>query len=50
MSIEDAQRAAGAAIKASAERDTGSGNGLHVAEITGEGVEINEYDLDEIEV
>ncbi|MEF8775412.1 MAG: archaeal proteasome endopeptidase complex subunit beta [Haloarculaceae archaeon] len=50
MSNEEAQRTAGAAIKAAAERDTGSGNGLHVAEITAEGVDITEYDLDEIEV
>ena len=50
MSNEDAQRAAGAAIKAAAERDTGSGNGLHVAEVTEDGVDITEYELDEIEV
>ena len=50
MSLEEAQQAAGAAILAAAERDTGSGNGLHVAEITAEGVDIAEYELDEIEV
>ena len=50
MTNDEAQRAAGAAVKAAAERDTGSGNGLHVAEVTAEGVEIDEYDLDEIEV
>jgi proteasome beta subunit len=50
MTNDEAQRAAGAAIKAAAERDTGSGNGLHVAEVTADGVEINDYDLDEIEV
>jgi proteasome beta subunit len=50
MDNEAAQRAAAAAIKASAERDTGSGNGLHVAEVTADGVDISEYDLDEVEI
>jgi len=50
MSLEEAQRVAGAGIKAAAERDTGSGNGIFVAEVTEEGVEIDDYDLDELDV
>ena len=50
MSLEEAQQVAGAGIKAAAERDTGSGNGIFVAEVTEEGVEIDDYDLDEIDV
>ncbi len=47
---DEARRAAGAAIKAAAERDTGSGNGIFIADVTSEGVEIDDYDLDEIDV
>jgi proteasome beta subunit len=50
MSLDEAQRAAGAGIKAAAERDVGSGNGIYVAKVTHEGVEINDYDLDELDV
>ena len=50
MSLDAAQRAAGAGIKAAAERDTGSGNGIYVATVTSEGVEITDYDLDELDV
>ena len=50
MSLDEAQRAAGAGIKAAAERDTGSGNGIYVAKVTDEGVEITDYDLDELDV
>jgi proteasome beta subunit len=50
MSLEEAQQVAGAGIKAAAERDTGSGNGIFVAEVTEEGVKIDDYDLDEIDV
>lgn len=50
MSIEEAQRAAGAGIKAAAERDTGSGNGIYVATVTADGVEITDYELDELDV
>jgi proteasome beta subunit len=50
MSLEEAQRAAGAGIKAAAERDVGSGNGIYVAKATHEGVEITDYDLDELDV
>jgi proteasome beta subunit len=50
MSLEEAQRVAGAGIKAAAERDTGSGNGIYVAEVTEAGVEISDYDLDEFDV
>jgi proteasome beta subunit len=47
MSNDDAREAAAAAIKAAAERDTGSGNGIFIADVTEEGVEIEDYDLDD---
>jgi proteasome beta subunit len=50
MSLEEAQRVAGAGVTAAAERDTGSGNGIFVAQVTEEGVEIDDYDLDELEI
>jgi len=50
MSNDDARRAAAAAIKAAAERDTGSGNGIFIADVTAEGVDIDDYGLDEIDV
>ncbi|MFC7134537.1 MULTISPECIES: archaeal proteasome endopeptidase complex subunit beta [Salinibaculum] len=50
MSNEEAQRAAAAGIKAAAERDTGSGNGIFIADVTADGVDISDYDLDEVEV
>jgi proteasome beta subunit len=50
MSNEEAQRAAAAGIKAAAERDTGSGNGIYIADVTEEGVDISDYDLDELDV
>jgi proteasome beta subunit len=49
MSLEEAQRVAGAGIKAAAERDTGSGNGIYIAEVTEAGVEISDYDLNEFD-
>jgi proteasome beta subunit len=50
MTNEQAQQAAAAGIKAAAERDTGSGNGIYIADVTEEGVEISDYDLDELDV
>jgi proteasome beta subunit len=50
MSNDEARQAAAAAIKAAAERDTGSGNGIYIADVTAEGVEIEDYDLDELDV
>jgi proteasome beta subunit len=50
MTNDEAQRVAAAGIKAAAERDTGSGNGIYVAEVTEEGVEITDYNLDELDV
>jgi proteasome beta subunit len=44
MSLEEAEELAARAIQASTERDTGSGNGIVVAEVTAEGVETAEYD------
>jgi proteasome beta subunit len=49
MTNEEAQHAAAAGIKAAAERDTGSGNGIYIAEVTEEGVDISDYDLDEFD-
>jgi len=48
MSLDEAQSVAGAGVKAAAERDTGSGNGIYVARVTEDGVEIDDYDLDEL--
>jgi len=44
MSIEEARTLAAQAIAAPTERDTGSGNGLALATVTGDGVEIETYD------
>nr|WP_008527158.1 archaeal proteasome endopeptidase complex subunit beta [Halorhabdus tiamatea] len=44
MSVDDARDLATKAVQAASERDTGSGNGLVIAEITDEGVEIEEFD------
>jgi len=49
MSLPEAQNAAVAGVEAAAERDTGSGNGVYVATVTEEGVDIDDYDLDEFE-
>ena len=49
LSIDEARSVAVAGIEAAAERDTGSGNGVYVAEVTEEGVDINDYELGEIE-
>ncbi|WP_336329079.1 archaeal proteasome endopeptidase complex subunit beta [Haloarcula sp. CGMCC 1.2071] len=44
MSLGEARDLAIRAVNAAAERDTGSGNGVVLAEITGEGVEIDAFD------
>jgi proteasome beta subunit len=49
MSLEEARNAAGAGVKAAAERDTGSGNGIYFATVTEEGVEITSHGLDEVD-
>ncbi|MBX0285501.1 archaeal proteasome endopeptidase complex subunit beta [Haloarcula salinisoli] len=48
MTNEEAKEVAAAAINAAAERDTGSGNGIYLADVTSEGVDINGYDFDEL--
>ncbi|MFC7028116.1 archaeal proteasome endopeptidase complex subunit beta [Halomicroarcula sp. GCM10025324] len=48
MSNEEAREVAAASIKAAAERDTGSGNGIYLADVTAEGVDIQGYDFDEL--
>jgi len=48
MTNEEAKEVAAASINAAAERDTGSGNGIYLADITAEGVDINGYDFDEL--
>ncbi|PSP95648.1 proteasome endopeptidase complex, archaeal, beta subunit [Halobacteriales archaeon QS_4_62_28] len=48
MSNEAAREVAAASIKAAAERDTGSGNGIYIADVTPEGVDIDGYDFDEL--
>jgi len=41
MSMEEAMQLAAGAVQSAVERDTGSGNGVYLAEITGEGVDIH---------
>jgi proteasome beta subunit len=49
MSNEEAKQVAASGVKAAVERDTGSGNGVFIAEVTDEGVEINGHkDFDEV--
>ncbi|WP_123534637.1 archaeal proteasome endopeptidase complex subunit beta [Halosimplex salinum] len=43
MDLDEARSAAIAGVRAAAERDTGSGNGVWVAEVTEEGVEIEDF-------
>ena len=47
MSVEEAVDVAAAGVSAAAERDTGSGNGIFIATVTEEGVDISDHDLDE---
>ncbi|MBX0293357.1 archaeal proteasome endopeptidase complex subunit beta [Haloarcula nitratireducens] len=44
MSLEDARNLAIRAVEAAAERDTGSGNGVVIAEVTADGVDIDRFD------
>jgi len=44
LSMDGARDAAVAAVRAAAERDTGSGNGVYIAEVTGDGVDIEGYE------
>jgi proteasome beta subunit len=44
LSIEEAETLAARAVHAATERDTGSGNGLVLATVTEDGVDIEEYD------
>nr|WP_202614574.1 archaeal proteasome endopeptidase complex subunit beta [Halostella litorea] len=49
LSNEEAKTVAARAVKSAAERDTGSGNGVFLAEITDEGVDIHGHsDFDEV--
>jgi proteasome beta subunit len=49
MSNEEAKQVAASGVKAAVERDTGSGNGVFLAEVTGDGVEISGHkDFDEV--
>ncbi|MFB6165066.1 MAG: archaeal proteasome endopeptidase complex subunit beta [Haloarculaceae archaeon] len=48
LSMEEARNVAARAVNAAAERDTGSGNGLCVAEVTDEGVDIQTYEYEEV--
>jgi proteasome beta subunit len=44
LSIEEAETVATRAVAAASERDTGSGNGVVIAVVTDDGVEVTEYD------
>jgi len=48
LSMEEATMVAAEAVSAAAERDTGSGNGLVIAEVTDEGVDIDTYEYDDL--
>jgi proteasome beta subunit len=49
LSNEEAKQVAASAVKAAVERDTGSGNGVFLAEVTDEGVDIRGHkDFDEV--
>jgi len=44
LSIEEAVTLAARGVHAATERDTGSGNGIYVAKVTADGVDIEDYD------
>ena len=44
MSVEEARELAIRAVEAAAERDTGSGNGIVIAEVTSDGVDVDRFD------
>jgi proteasome beta subunit len=48
LDMEEARQAAAESIHAAAERDTGSGNGIYLASVTGDGVDIDGYDFEEL--
>ena len=49
LSVEEAKQVAASGVKAAVERDTGSGNGVYLAEVTEEGVDINGHkDFDDV--
>ena len=49
LAVEDATSLAARAVEAAVERDTGSGNGVYLATVTGEGVDIRGHeDFDEV--
>jgi len=49
LSNEEARRVGASAVEAAVERDTGSGNGVFLAEVTAEGVEISGHeDFDDV--
>jgi proteasome beta subunit len=49
LTLDEAKQVAASGVKAAVERDTGSGNGVFLAEVTGEGVDINGHkDFDEV--
>jgi proteasome beta subunit len=49
MSNAEAKQVAASGVKAAVERDTGSGNGVYLAEVTAEGVEITGHkDFEEV--
>ena len=48
MTNAQAREVAAASINAAAERDTGSGNGIYLADVTSDGVDINGYDFEEL--
>ncbi|MEA5386899.1 archaeal proteasome endopeptidase complex subunit beta [Haloarculaceae archaeon H-GB11] len=49
LSMDEARTPAARAVKSAVERDTGSGNGVYIAEVTADGVDIQGYkDFDDV--
>jgi proteasome beta subunit len=49
MSVEEAKHVAARAIQSAVERDTASGNGINLAVVTGDGVDITRHkDIGEV--
>jgi proteasome beta subunit len=50
MALDEARSTAVSGVRAAAERDTGSGNGVYVAQVTEAGVDIEGYpNFDDVE-
>jgi proteasome beta subunit len=48
LTIDEARQVAAKSVKAAAERDTGSGNGIYIADVTEDGVDIEGYNFEDL--